>query len=146
MNISQIMTRNVEFIPPSASLDEAASKMRELDCGFLPIARSSSDKIEGVITDRDIVVRAIAEGMNPRETKVEQIKSDGVLYCFEDDSIEDAAQSMHDQQVYRLVVLNNVDEKRLAGVVSLGDITRGSHENDDEIAGYAMEGMKRDTH
>lgn len=146
MNISQVMTRNVEFVPPSASVDEAAAKMRELDCGFLPIARSNNDRIEGVITDRDIVVRAIAEGMDPRNTPVEQIKSDGVLYCFEDDSLEDAAQSMHDQQVYRLIVLNNPEEKRLAGVVSLGDITRGDHDDDEEIAGYAMEGMKRDMH
>lgn len=142
MQVSQAMSQNIRVITPSATLVEAAQEMEEIDCGFLPIGTDPSANLQGVITDRDIVTRAIAKGLDPAEVCVGEIKSDKVLYCFEDDDIEVAAESMHDQQVYRLVVLNNRDEKHMVGVISLGDITRSHHPQDRSIAGYVTEGMK----
>lgn len=129
MNIKDVMTRNVEYIPSDTTLEEAAMKMRDLDCGFLPIGDSSDSKLQGVVTDRDIVLRALAEGMDPADTTVEQIKSNKVLYCYQDDDLQSAADSMGKQQVYRLIVLNNPEEKRLCGVITLGDILRHNQEH-----------------
>jgi len=129
MKISEVMTRNVEYIPSSTTLEEAAVRMRELDTGFLPIGDSPDGRLQGVITDRDIVVRALAEGLDPADTTVEQVRSDRVLYCFQDDDLHSAADSMGQQQVYRLVVLDNPDDKRLSGVITLGDILRHDQEH-----------------
>lgn len=128
MKISEVMTRNVEYIPSSTTLEEAAVRMRELDTGFLPIGDSPDGKLQGVITDRDIVVRALAEGLDPADTTVEQVRSNKVLYCFQDDGLQSAADSMAQQQVYRLIVLDNPDDKRLSGVITLGDILRHDQE------------------
>jgi len=128
MKISEVMTRNVEYIPSSTTLEEAAVRMRELDTGFLPIGDSPDGKLQGVITDRDIVVRALAEGLDPADTTVEQVRSNKVLYCFQDDDLHSAADSMGQQQVYRLIVLDNPDDKRLSGVITLGDILRHDQE------------------
>ncbi len=138
MQVQQVMTRNVEYIPSDTSLANAAMKMRDADIGFLPIGNSDEDKLQGVITDRDIVVRAIATGQDPQQTTVSEAKTDKVLYCFEEDSVEEAADSMRKQQVYRLIVLNNRDEKRLAGIVSLGDVVRHDKE---ELAGETARGI-----
>lgn len=146
MKISQVMTHEVETISPSASLVEAAEKMERIDCGFLPIASNHNEKLQGVITDRDIVIRAISKGLDPAETKVEQIKSKRVLYCYEEDDIERAAESMYEQQVYRLLVLDNPQNKKMRGVVSLGDIARCGHPAKREATGYATEGMKASHH
>lgn len=124
MKIRDVMTRDIEYVPSNTTLDAAARKMQQLDCGFLPIADSPQDKLHGVVTDRDIVLRALAQGMDPASTTVEQIRSDKVLYCYENDDIQSAADSMGDQKVYRLVVLNNEQDKRLCGIVTLGDILR----------------------
>ena len=146
MRISEIMSENVETIPPNASVVDAASRMEMLDCGVLPIGDDASDKLKGVITDRDIVIRCISKGLDPASTTVEQIKSDRVLYCFEDDALESAAESMHDQQVSRLIVLNNPQEKRMRGIVSLGDISRSGYGRVKEVVGYATEGVKEMAH
>jgi CBS domain-containing protein len=118
------MSPSAEYIPGKTSLRDAARKMKQLQCGFLPISDSEQGRLLGVITDRDIVLRAVSEAMNAEETPVEDIQSDRVLYCFKTDSLEQAAKSMHDQQVYRLVVLDNESDKRLCGIVSLNDIVR----------------------
>lgn len=138
MQVQDVMTRNVEYIPSDTTLAQAAIKMRDIDAGFLPIGDSDQDKLQGVITDRDIVVRAIADGRDPEQTAVKDAKSDKVLYCYQDDSVEDAARSMREQQVYRLVVLDSRDSKRLCGVVSLGDVLR--HDRED-LAGDAAKGI-----
>lgn len=140
MNIKDVMTRNVEYIPSDTTLEEAAMKMRDLDCGFLPIGDSSDGKLQGVVTDRDIVLRALAEGMDPADTTVEQIKSNKVLYCYQDDDLQSAADSMGEQQVYRLIVLNNPEEKRLCGVITLGDILR---HNQERIAEQAAKNISK---
>lgn len=142
MNISQIMSTDVEFLSPSATLAEAAEKMEKLDCGFFPIADDAGERLQGVITDRDIVIRGIARGLDPKKTSVDEVRSNKVLYCFENDGIETAAESMYQQKVSRLIVLSDRDTKRLKGVISLGDITRRSGFNGEELAGYATKGMK----
>ena len=98
--------------------------MRDLDVGFLPVADEREQKLSGVVTDRDITLRAVADGCDPAKTTVADIQSDRVLYCFKDDDVTDAARGMQTQQVYRLVVLESRDNKKLCGVVSLGDILR----------------------
>ena len=138
MLVREAMTGHAEYIPSSTNLKQAAEKMRELDCGFLPLGDSPEGKLLGVITDRDIVIRGIAKGCDPLSTTVDSIKSDNVLYCFQDDNLAEAAHSMHDQQVYRLVVLNNKKDMKLCGVISLGDITR-HHEF--ALAAEAVEGI-----
>lgn len=128
MQVSEIMTRNPVKISKRTTIAEAARKMRELDSGFLPIGEDS--KLEGVITDRDIVIRGIANDKSPQNTTVGDILTDRVLYCLEDDDIEGAAERMKQEQVYRLVVVNNEDEKKLLGIITLGDISRKTHDTD----------------
>lgn len=128
MQVQQIMSTQVEYIPTNTTLAQAAKKMLELDTGFLPIGDSPQGRLQGVITDRDITVRGVATGKNPEQTTVDQVKTDKVLYCFQDEDVSAAANNMQDQKVYRLIVLNNRDEKRLCGVVSLGDIVRHNRE------------------
>src|SRR5690606_22928078 len=128
MQVHEVMSSNVRYVPSNTTLAEAAARMHEIDTGFLPIGDSDNDKLQGVVTDRDIVVRAIAVGKDPQKATVSDAKTDKVLYCFQGDSVESAARSMREQQVYRLVVLNNKEEKRLCGVVSLGDIVRNDKE------------------
>lgn len=124
MKIRDIMTRDVEYISADTPLKDAAETMERLDTGFLPIGNSPQDKLLGVVTDRDITIRGVAKGLDPADTPVEQVKTDRVLYCFEDDEAADAARNMGEQEVYRLVVLDNEQNKRLSGVVSLADIGR----------------------
>jgi CBS domain-containing protein/rhodanese-related sulfurtransferase len=122
MRVSEIMTTNPVKISMNATIREAAQKMEELDCGFLPVG--SGDNLEGVVTDRDIVVRAVAKGKSPDVATVGEALTDSVLYCFENDDVREAAERMKEEQVYRLLVLNNERDKRLRGVVTLGDISR----------------------
>lgn len=124
MKVKEIMSEETCYIEPTTTVKEAAQKMREKNCGFLAIGKESDGKLSGVITDRDITIRSVAENHDASATTVEDVKTSKVLYCFEENSVEDAAQSMHDNQVYRLIVLNNENEKRLRGVVTLGDIVR----------------------
>ena len=126
MKISEIMTRDVEYIHANTPLKQAAETMERLKTGFLPIGNSPQDKLLGVITDRDITIRAVAKGLDPAATPVDRVKTDKVLYCFEDDTAEEAARNMGEQEVYRLVVLDNKNDKRLSGVVSLADIGRAA--------------------
>lgn len=127
MQVKDIMCSDPNWISKETSLQEAAQKMEDLDCGFLPVG--DGDKLDGVVTDRDIVLRAVAKGKDIRSMTAGDMLTDKVLYCFENDSVEEAAKSMREQRVYRLVVLNNREDKRLRGIVSLGDISReGQHD------------------
>ena len=140
MQVKEVMTRDARFVPAESSIEDAAKLMKELECGFLPIGDSKSDRLEGVVTDRDIVVRGIAAGLDPEKTPVSQVKSKGVLYCFETDPIESAARSMQDQQVYRLVVLDAPESKRFSGIITLGDVNR--HQKSD-LASAAASAITR---
>jgi CBS domain-containing protein len=119
MLVQECMTKNVELTDPNATIRAAAEKMRDGDFGMLPIGEN--DRLVGTITDRDITIRAVAEGLDPESAKVRDVMSSRVLYCFEDQDAKDVARNMGMNQVRRLPVLNR--EKRLVGIVSLGDLT-----------------------
>ena len=125
MQVKDFMTQDARYIPAGHTLKQAAEQMKKLDCGFLPIGDADGEKLQGVVTDRDIVLRGMAEGLDPETVTVEKVTSDKVLYCFKDDDIQSAARSMQQNQVYRLVVLDNKDNKHMCGIISLGDIVRG---------------------
>jgi CBS domain-containing protein len=99
-------------------LVEVASQMRELDVGALPICEN--DRLAGMITDRDLVLRGLAEGRDPHSTPVRALMSPGIIYIFEEQDVEEAARLMEVKKIRRLPVLNS--EKRLVGIVSLGDL------------------------
>ncbi len=136
MQIADVMTKPVATVPRGTTLKQAAAKLKQLDTGFLPVSDEYEDRLVGVTTDRDIVVRCVAEGMDPETTPVERAMTDKVLYCFADDDLESAAMSMAEQQVYRLVVLDDAKSKRLMGIVSMGDIRR---QGDGNIASQATD-------
>ncbi len=118
MQVADAMTRDVQLANPDMSLTEAAKMMVDGDCGVLPV--SENDRLVGMITDRDIVVRAVAQGKT-ETCKIRDVMSTEVKYCFEDDDIEDVAQNMGDLQIRRLPVVTR--DKRLVGILSLGDIS-----------------------
>ncbi|WP_442756577.1 CBS domain-containing protein [Methylocystis sp. JAN1] len=117
MKIFEIMTRDVKLVSPDDTVESAAKRMGEIDAGALPVAEN--DRLVGMITDRDIAIRCVANGRGPA-TKVRDVMSEEVKYCFEEEDIEDVAENMGEQRLRRLPVLN--DDKRLVGIVSLGDI------------------------
>ncbi len=120
MKVREIMTPNVECVGPETGVSELAGKMKSMDLGFIPICEN--DRLVGTVTDRDIVIRAIAEGKDINSCKAMDIMTKDVVYCFEDDNIKNVAQKMRDKEVRRILILNS--EKRLTGVVSLGDLSK----------------------
>jgi CBS domain-containing protein len=124
MQISEVMTENVRYVNPNTAIREIAKEMRDHDFGSLPIA--DQDRLIGMVTDRDIVVRGIAQGLDATAT-ASQVMSPNVLYCFEDDTVEDVLKNMGANQVRRLPVVNRA--KRLVGVVSLGDLSKAANQN-----------------
>src|SRR5919199_3510053 len=120
MQVKEIMTRSVDLVDPNTTVRDAAIKMRKDDVGALPVGEN--DRLVGMITDRDIVIRAVAEDKAPSQTTVRDLMSEGICYCFEDDAVDDAARVMAERQVRRLPVLNR--DKRLVGIVAMADIAR----------------------
>jgi CBS domain-containing protein len=127
MKVSEAMTREVEIIAPNAAVGEAARRMRDDNVGALPVGEN--DRLIGIVTDRDIVVRGVAEDRLGGSTAVRDVMSEHVYYCFDDDDLEQAAKIMAEHQVRRLPVLNQ--DKRLVGIVALADLaltpTEASH-------------------
>jgi CBS domain-containing protein len=119
MNVESCMSSDVQIASPAESIREAARTMRDIDTGFLPVGEN--DRLVGMVTDRDIAVRGVAEGRAP-DTPVRDVMTPEVHYVFADESIEEAAERMGDLQVRRLPVLNR--DKRLVGIISLGDIAQ----------------------
>jgi CBS domain-containing protein len=117
MKVSEIMTRDVCLANPGQKLRDVASEMKKRDIGVLPVG--DNERLVGMITDRDIAVRGISQGLGP-EASVSDVMSTEVKYCFESDNIGDLAKRMADEQIRRLPVLN--DKKRLVGIISLGDL------------------------
>lgn len=117
MRVADAMTRDVQIIKPDQSIVEAAKMMAECDVGSLPVA--DNDKLVGMITDRDIVVRGLAQGKT-QDCRVQDVMSADIKYCFDDEDLDDVAQNMGDLQIRRLPVVSR--DKRLVGIVSLGDI------------------------
>lgn len=118
--VEDLMAEHPAMISPESTLQEAAKKMQEVDCGILPVG--TQDKLEGIITDRDIVIRAIAKGKNPAVEKVKNYMTDKVYACNEDDYLEDAADKMRQHKVSRLVVRNQ--QGKMTGILSFGGILR----------------------
>ena len=129
------MTREPVVIQPDVVLKEAAVRMRELDSGVMPVGQN--DRLVGMLTDRDITIRATAAGKDPNQTRVEEVMTPDVVYCFEDDDLRDAARKMEEHQLRRLIVLNR--DKRLVGILSLGDLA--VHTADDRLAGEVAEAV-----
>ena len=120
MKIRDVMTRTAQLTSPDDTLRHAAQMMKECDCGVLPVA--DGDRLVGMITDRDIAVRGIADGKGP-DTKVRDVMmTDEVMYCFDDDGIQQVCQNMAEIQVRRLPVVSR--DKRLVGIVSLSDLAK----------------------
>ncbi len=135
MRVSEAMTRQVHLVNPGQTIRDAAEIMSEIDAGALPV--SDGERLVGMITDRDIAVRAVASGKGP-DTLVEDVMSKEVLYCYEDDDTEDVAENMADIQVRRLPVVNR--DKRLVGILSLGDL---ASLEDEETIGMAVVGISK---
>ena len=118
MNISEVMTRDVQIASPDDVLQKAAQLMEKNDFGILPIGEN--DRLVGMLSDRDITIRAVARGLAPDQCKVREVMSQDVRYVYEDESVEDVARNMSELQVRRLPVVNR--DKRLVGIVSLCDL------------------------
>jgi CBS domain-containing protein len=135
MKVSDVMTRGVEVVHPQSGLPEAAMTMRRLDVGALPVVKEG--RLEGMVTDRDIAVRAVAEGRDLATTLVGDVMSPGVVSVQEDDDVETAAQLMADRQVRRVPVIGR--DRKLAGILSLADLA--VERRAQKAAGTALEGV-----
>lgn len=133
MQVFEAMTPDVVRVAPDVTLMEAARAMKDLDIGPLPVCEG--DRLLGMVTDRDITVRATAEGRDPRETPVSDIMTMDVVCCHEADDIRSAAKLMQDAQLRRLLVVN--DDGKLVGIVSLGDLILQT--GDEKLAGRTLE-------
>jgi len=122
MKIGQIMSHNVECISPTTPIAVAAQTMRDLDIGFLAICEH--DHLAGTLTDRDITIRSVAQGRDPRLATVQEIMTPEVFYCYDDDDVEQVSRRMQESEVKRMLILDR--DRRLVGVVSLGDIAKTS--------------------
>lgn len=136
MQVHEVMSQPVDVINPSTTSRDAARRMRNENIGALPVQRN--DQLVGIVTDRDIVARAVAENRLPSNTAVSEVMSEGVFYCFEDDSLEEAARLMAEHQVRRLPVLSR--DQQLVGIVAIADIARrGAKQAEEE----AIEGVSQ---
>lgn len=135
MNIHEVMSRDVKIASPEDTLRHAAQMMKDIDAGVLPVGEN--DRLVGMLTDRDITVRAVALGKAPDTCQVREIMSHDIKYVYEDESVEDAAREMGELQIRRLPVLNR--DKRLVGIVSLGDVALKKKDS----AGNALKQVSR---
>ncbi len=137
MRVSEAMTRDVRLCTPGQTIREAAKTMADIDAGALPVGEN--DRLIGMVTDRDIAIRAVAQGKGP-DTPVREVMSEHVHYCFDDQEMDDVAQNMGDIRVRRLPVVNR--DKRLVGILSLGDVARteGGETVGGAVAGVSQRG------
>jgi CBS domain-containing protein len=119
MKVREAMHKGVQWVSPDTSLNEIARLMRQHDIGAIPIGEN--DRLVGMVTDRDIVCRALAEGRNPERLTARDVMTKGIVFCGDDEDIDDAARTMELKQVRRLPVINK--DKRMVGILSLGDIS-----------------------
>jgi CBS domain-containing protein len=125
VKVNEAMTRDVRVANPDETVQEAAKLMASLDAGVLPVGEN--DRLVGMITDRDIAIRGVAEGKGP-DAKVRDVMSKDVKYCYDDQEVDEVIQNMGDIQVRRLPVLNR--DKRLVGILSLGDVAKVESEKE----------------
>lgn len=133
MKLRDVMTRDVEVVHPNSTIREAAEKMKDLDVGPMPVC--DGQRLVGMLTDRDITVRATAAGQDPARTAVREVMTTDVVYCFEDQDVKEGERLMQDKQIRRLLVLDR--DKRLVGIVSLGDLAVDA--DDPKRAGKTLE-------
>ena len=137
--ISDVMTKNVQCLSPETNLRDLAAKMKEIDCGAIPICEE--DRLIGMVTDRDIVLRTLASGRDPNSCTARDVMTSPIVFGFQDQDIGEAARIMEAKEIRRIAILNR--NKRLVGIVSLGDIaTRGANE---EIAVELLERVSEHT-
>src|SRR5215210_7330014 len=130
MKVADCMSRDVQTVKPDQPIQEAAQFMLSADAGSMPVI--DGERLIGMVTDRDIAVRAVAKGRGP-ETPVREAMTEHVDYCYDDEEIEEVAMKMSDAQVRRFPVMSR-DGNRLVGIVSLGDLSRSDHEQAASIA------------
>jgi CBS domain-containing protein len=137
MRVSEAMTRDVRVARPDQTIQDAAKMMSDVDAGVLPVGEN--DQLVGMITDRDIAVRGVAQGKGP-DTPVREVMTADVKYCFEDEDTDEVVRNMADQQVRRLPVVNR--DKRLVGILSLGDLAvmQGGQPAGEALAGISQPG------
>jgi CBS domain-containing protein len=140
MKVNEIITHDPQVIRPETALIEAAQKMKSMDIGMLPVC--DGDRLVGMITDRDIAVRGVAQGYDPKTARVQEVMTPEVIYCFDDEDVKDVAKKMEEKQVRRLPVLNR--EKRLVGIVSLGDLAVRTGK--EKLAGEVLERVSEPGH
>lgn len=129
------MTRNVEYTSPEAVLQVAALKMKELDVGVLPVC--DEGRLVGMITDRDITLRSVSDGRDPRTDRVRDAMTADVIFCFANQDVSVVAELMRDKQVRRLPVLD--EDNRLVGILSLGDLAQQG--GNEQLSGRVLEGI-----
>ena len=130
MQVSQILTRNVETIRPDTTVKEAVQRMRSMDVGSLPVC--DGRRLLGMVTDRDITIRITAEGRDAASTAVQEAMTPDVAFVFDDQDVQEAAKLMRERQIRRLPVVNR--DKQLVGILALGDIATTG---DDRLSGDA---------
>jgi CBS domain-containing protein len=135
--LKDIMSDHVETIRPDADVQAAARMMKDLNVGAIPVC--DGDRLLGMVTDRDITVRVVAEQRDPKSAKVQDAMTPEVIYGFEDQDLKEAAQLMQSKQIRRLPVLNRA--KKLVGIVSLGDLALGAP--DTHLTGEALKGVSQ---
>jgi CBS domain-containing protein len=134
MKIKEIMSKNVQIVAPDTLLYEVAKNMKQNDCGSILVAKD--DRLLGIITDRDLALRCVAESHHPAETTAETVMTAEILYCRDTDEFEDVALNMTKNKVRRMPVLDK--DKRLIGIISLGDMASHSTEEHHAICGKAL--------
>lgn len=135
--VSEVMTRNVQFVTPQETVRRVAQMMDELNVGALPVC--DGERLVGIVTDRDITVRGTSAGAVPEETVVDEVMSTDVRWCFEDQSLDEVMQQMADTQIRRVPVVTHDEEHRLVGIVSLGDVVTKSGDAQREDVRQMME-------
>ena len=135
MKVSEAMTRDVQVTSPSQTIKDAAKIMASIDVGIVPVGEN--DRLVGMVTDRDIAVRGVAEGKGP-DAKVSEVMTADVKYCFDDEDVEHVCQNLADQQIRRIPVVNR--DKRLVGILSIGDLAISAGSTGDTLAGISRPG------
>lgn len=136
MQIREVMSNNVQVINSGKSVQEAAALMESINCGALPV--EENDKMVGMITDRDIAMRVVAQKKDPEKTTIKDCMSSGIQYCFDEDSVDEVSQKMKQEQHRRIPVVNK--DKRLVGIVSLGDLALNANK---DLSADTLQGVSR---
>ena len=137
MQVKDVLTDNVCYVSPQTSLEDVAKKMKDHECGAIPVEKN--DKMIGMVTDRDIVIRCVAASQDPQTMTAEQCMSPGMLYCYDTDEVESVLRNMGENAVKRLPVVNK--DKNLVGIVSFGDLSAAC--DNKASSGEAMENIQK---